>query len=49
MRMHYLQHVPFDDMANIEGWAQDRGYDISRILLYEDEPLLAMDKFDWVV
>jgi GMP synthase-like glutamine amidotransferase len=49
MRMHYLQHVPFEDMANIEGWAQDRGYDISRTLLYEDEPLPDMDKFDWVV
>jgi len=49
MRMHYLQHVPFEDMANIEGWAQDRGYDISRTLLYEDEPLPAMDKFDWMV
>lgn len=47
--MHYLQHVPFEDMANIEGWAQDRGYDISRTLLYEDEPLPAMDKFGWVV
>ncbi len=49
MKMHYLQHVPFEDMANIEGWAQDRGYDISRTLLYEDEPLPDRDKFDWVI
>jgi len=49
MRMHYIQHVPFEDMANIEGWALDRGYDISKTLLYEDEPLPPLDKFDWLV
>jgi hypothetical protein len=25
MRLHYLQHVPFEDLARIEDWAKDRG------------------------
>ena len=25
MRLHYLQHVPFEDLANIEVWARTKG------------------------
>ncbi len=37
MRLHYLQHVPFEDVATIESWAIDKGHDISRTLLFEGE------------
>jgi hypothetical protein len=30
MRLHYLQHVPFEDLARIEDWAEDRCHEISR-------------------
>jgi GMP synthase-like glutamine amidotransferase len=49
MRIHYLQHVPFEDMAMIESWAQEKGHDISKTLLFEDEALPELEKFDWLV
>jgi GMP synthase-like glutamine amidotransferase len=39
MRVHYLQHVPFEDAANIAAWAESRGHTVTRTRLYEDEPL----------
>lgn len=49
MRIHYLQHVPFEDLANIEQWARSRGHEISRTLLCEDEKLPQMQDFDWLI
>lgn len=49
MRLHYLQHVPFEDLANIEIWAKDRGHSLSKTLLYDGEPTPDLDKFDWLV
>lgn len=49
MRLHYLQHVLFEDSANIEVWARDRGYRISRTLLFNDEKLPQIRSFDWLV
>lgn len=49
MRIHYLQHVPFEDLANIEAWAKKKGHDVTRTMLFQDEPLPALDNFDWLV
>lgn len=49
MRIHYLQHVPFEDLANIESWARSRGHDLSRTMLFSDEKLPEMDQFDWLI
>ena len=49
MRLHYLQHVPFEDLAGIEDWAEDRGHEISRTLLFDGQELLGLDEFDWLV
>lgn len=49
MRIHYLQHVPFEDLANIEAWGRSRGHEISRTLLFLDEPLPRDDDFDWLI
>jgi GMP synthase-like glutamine amidotransferase len=49
MRIHYLQHVPFEDLANIESWARSRGHDLSRTLLFSDEKLPEMANFDWLI
>ena len=46
MRLHYLQHVAFEDAANIARWAAERGHALSRTLLYADEPLPAHDAYD---
>ena len=49
MRLHYLQHVPFEDAANIACWAAERGHPLSRTLLCADEPLPGHDAYDWLV
>jgi GMP synthase-like glutamine amidotransferase len=49
MRLHYLQHVPFEDPANILVWAKGRGLSISGTRLFSGESLPRMDEFDWLV
>ncbi len=49
MRIHYLQHVPFEDLANIEAWARKKGHEVSGTMLFSDEPLPGPDEFDWLV
>lgn len=49
MKIHYLQHVPFEDLANIADWAEDKGHELSRTLLYEDEALPGLNLFDWLI
>ncbi len=49
MRLHSLEHEPFEGLANIEVWAKDRGHSISRTLLFNNEELPDIDDFDWLV
>ena len=49
MRLHYLQHVPFEDLAGIKDWAKDRGHQISRTLLFDGQEAPGIDEFDWLV
>jgi GMP synthase-like glutamine amidotransferase len=45
-RLHYIQHVPFEDLANIETWAKAKDVTISVTKLYKNEPLPKIDDFD---
>ena len=49
MKIHYLQHVIFEDLANIKTWAKDNGHSVSRTKLYLNETLPGMDDFDWLI
>ncbi|MGC8490121.1 MAG: type 1 glutamine amidotransferase [Syntrophobacteraceae bacterium] len=49
MKLHYIQHVPFEGPANIGEWAQNRGWDLSATHLYRGDDLPAVDEFDWLV
>ncbi len=49
MRLHSLQHEPFEGLANIEIWAKDRGHSISKTLLFNNEELPDIRDFDWLV
>jgi GMP synthase-like glutamine amidotransferase len=49
MRLHYIQHVPFEGPANIGSWAEDQGWQISGTRLYGGEKLPGPDEFDWLV
>lgn len=46
MRLHVLQHVAFEDEANIGLWAKERGHTVARTCLYAKEPLPASRTFD---
>jgi len=49
MRIHFLQHVPFEDLASMESWAVSRGHAISRTRLFSDEELADLSSFDWLI
>ncbi len=49
MRIHSLEHEPFEGLANIEVWTKNRGHTISRTLLFNNEELPDIDDFDWLV
>lgn len=49
MRLHYLQHVPFENIANIQVWARDRGHTVTKTVLYYDESLPDLKSFDWLI
>lgn len=49
MRLHYLQHVPFEDLALIAPWARERGFAFSHTRLFEDETLPELSDVHWLV
>ena len=49
MRIHYLQHVPFEGSATIADWARANDHTQTHIRLYEQQPLPHPADFDWLV
>ena len=49
MKLHYLQHVPFEGPGFIEEWAAFRKMQITGTRLYADESPPAPSEFDWLV
>lgn len=49
MKIHSLQHVPFEDLASIADWAQARGHEISVTHLYQDTSLPDVSDLDVLV
>jgi GMP synthase-like glutamine amidotransferase len=49
MRLHFLQHVCFEDLAYMKVWAERRKVKISRTAFFSNEPLPSIDGFDWLV
>ncbi len=48
MRLHYLQHVPFEGLGAISEWATKKGFEISVTNLYSGESLPSIDEIDWL-
>jgi GMP synthase-like glutamine amidotransferase len=46
MIIHCLTHVPFEDAANIQVWADRHGHTLRYTHLYKHDPLPAMADFD---
>ncbi|ADE16606.1 glutamine amidotransferase class-I [Nitrosococcus halophilus Nc 4] len=49
MKIHYLQHVPFETPANIEKWAKTNGHPLSATQFYRGDPLPEIGSIDWLV
>ena len=49
MRIHYLQHVPFEGPANIATWAEMRGHLLTSTALFKGEALPFPETFDALV
>lgn len=49
MRLHSLQHVPFEDLAAISDWTTERHHSVSVTHLFQNEPLPEITDFDVLV
>lgn len=49
MRIHYLQHVPFENPGSILKWAKQNEWLVTATHLYNHEKLPDVSEFDWLV
>jgi len=49
VRLHYLQHVEFEDPGLILEWARSAGHSVGGTALFRGESLPAVDALDWLV
>lgn len=49
MRVHYLQHVPFEDLGSMRRVLLESGHSISASRLYAPHSLPSSEQFDWLI
>lgn len=49
MKIHYLQHVPFEGLGFIEKWARTQNATTGVSRLFRNDPLPGTEDFDWLV
>ena len=49
MKIHYLQHVPFETPALVYDWAKSQRHEITGTKLFQDDPLPDIETVDWLV
>ncbi|MGV2828367.1 type 1 glutamine amidotransferase [Myxosarcina sp. GI1(2024)] len=49
MKIHYLQHVPFEGLASIESWAINQNHSLSATKFYSNETLPSIKDIDWLI
>lgn len=49
MRIHYLQHVPYEGLGSIEKWALKKGHRLSSTKFFNDSVLPDPSDFDFLV
>lgn len=49
LRIHYLQHVDFEDLGFIKTWATKNNHTLSSTKFYNDATLPNIDDFDWLI
>jgi GMP synthase (glutamine-hydrolysing) len=48
VRVHYIQHVPFEDLGCIEPILIKREHELVRTQMYLGEPLPIIKEIDWL-
>lgn len=49
MRLHYVQHVPFENPGSILLWAKRNDYTVTSTHLYKNDSFPRQQEFDWLV
>ena len=49
MKLHYLQHVPFEGLGYIETWAKENSITVSCTKMFNNEKLPRQNEFDFLV
>lgn len=49
MRVHFLQHVPYEGLGNLQDWLQQGGHDVTATRLYAGDGLPRPDTLDMVI
>lgn len=49
MRIHSIEHEPFEGLANIEVWANKKGHTITKTHMFNNEKLPGIADFDWLI
>ncbi len=49
MKIHCLQHAPFEGLGRIEDWISNRGHHLTMTRLFLQESLPKLDSFDWLI
>jgi GMP synthase-like glutamine amidotransferase len=49
LKIHYLQHVPFEGLGRIESWAHDRQHQLSATRLYAGESFPTIEDIDILI
>ena len=49
MNIHYLQHVPFEELGSIEAELTGRRHQLTSTNLYKNESLPTIDNIDWLI
>lgn len=49
LRIHYLQHVPFEGLGCIADWVSAKGHSLSATKFFENNQLPELSDFDWLI
>ena len=49
MRIHHLQHVPFEGLGSIEPVLKEKGHQLTATHLYDKQPLPMAEDIDWLI
>ncbi len=49
MRVHHLQHVPFEGLGSIDPVLKEKGHHLTSTHLYNDQPLPPVNDIDWLI